>query len=119
MAIDAASVRRASGVAKASGVATAAGVAMAAATALLLFTACAASPPAPDLAGFLERRATCDHFRGEVPDPPDPERLREISQQVDAYCTGTDAQLAALRQRYRDDPAVTKQLAQLEDRIEH
>jgi hypothetical protein len=91
--------------------------AMAPATALL-FAACAAPPPAPDLATFLERRALCDHFRGEVPDPPDAQRMREVVQQVDAYCTGTDAQLAALRQRYRDDPAVAKQLAQFEDRIE-
>ena len=84
----------------------------------LLLAACAASPPAPDLAAFLERRALCDHFRGEVPDPPDAQRLREVSQQIDAYCAGTDAQLAALRQRYHDDPIVTQQLAQFEDHIE-
>ena len=89
---------------------------MATTTAALL-AACAA-PRAPDLAIFLERRATCDHLRGEVPDPPDPQRLREVEQGVAAYCTGTDAQLAALRQRYRDDPVVTKQLAQFEDRVE-
>jgi len=103
MAIDAIAVRRAS--------------AAALATAAALLAACAA-PPVPDLATFLERRATCDHFRGEVPDPPDPQRLREVEQGVAAYCTGTDAQLAALRQRYRDDPVVTKQLAQFEDRVE-
>jgi len=82
----------------------------------LLLGACAA--PAPDLAAFLERRALCDHFRGEVPDPPDAQRLREVAQQADAYCAGTDAQLAALRQRYRDDPVVTGQLAQFENRVE-
>jgi len=103
MAIDAIAVRRASA------------VALVTATALL--AACAAAPVA-DLATFLERRATCDHFRGEVPDPPDPQRLREVEQGVAAYCTGTDAQLAALRQRYRGDPVVTKQLAQFEDRVE-
>jgi len=106
MAIDAIAVRRASAAALAT-----------ATTAAALLAACAA-PPVPDLATFLERRATCDHFRGEVPDPPDPQRLREVEQGVAAYCTGTDAQLAALRQRYRDDPVVTKQLAQFEDRVE-
>jgi hypothetical protein len=105
MATDATPARRASA------------AALATATAALL-AACATSPPSPDLATFLERRATCDHFRGEVPDPPDPQRLREVSQQAEAYCAGTDAQLAALRQRYRDDPVVTKQLAQFEDRVE-
>jgi hypothetical protein len=84
---------------------------------LALVAACAALP-APDLATFLERRAACDHFRGEVPDPPDAERMREIEQQMTATCTGTDLQLAQLKRRYRDDPAVTKQLAAFEPQIE-
>jgi hypothetical protein len=117
MAIDATPVRRAR-VAAMTASATATALALATATALLL-AACAAPPPTPDLATFLERRALCDHFRGEVPDPPDAQRMREVAQQVDAYCTGTDAQLAALKQRYRDDPAAAKQLAQFEDHIEH
>jgi hypothetical protein len=83
-----------------------------------LLAACAGAPATPDLATFLERRATCDHFRGEVPDPPDPERLREVQKGIADSCTGTDAQLAALKQRYRDDPVVAKQLAQFEDRVE-
>jgi hypothetical protein len=103
MAIDAMTARRACLAALAAGA---------------LLAACAMPPPMPDLATFLERRATCDHFRGEVPDPPDPQRLREVQQGIADSCTGTDAQLAALRQRYRDDPAVTKQLAQFEDRVE-
>ena len=86
--------------------------------ALGLLCACAAAPATPDLAGFLERRAACDHFRGEVPDPPDAARMREIEQQTAQYCTGTDAQLALLKKRYRDDPAVMKQLDELEPRIE-
>jgi len=83
-----------------------------------LLAACAATPATPDLATFLERRAMCDHWRGEVPDPPDPERLRELQKGIADSCTGTDSQLAALKQRYRDDPVVTKQLAQYEDRVE-
>ena len=105
MAIDAMTARLAR--AAASGLATAS-----------LLAACAAPPPVPDLAAFLERRATCDHFRGEVPDPPDPQRMREVMQGIADSCPGTDAQLAALKQRYRDDPVVTKQLAQFEDRVE-
>ena len=85
--------------------------------ALLTLASCAAPPPV-DLATFLDRRATCDHLRGEVPDPPDAQRMREIEQGTAAYCTGTDAQLAQLKARYRDDPAVSKQLAEFEPRIE-
>ena len=84
---------------------------------LALVAACAGSPT-PDLATFLERRAACDHFRGEVPDPPDAERMREIEQRMAATCTGTDAQLAQLKKRYRDDPVVTRQLAAFEPQIE-
>ena len=84
---------------------------------LALFAGCA-TPTTPDLATFLERRATCDHVRGEFPDPPDPARVREIEQQTAQYCTGIDAQLAALKKRYRDDPVVSKQLEELEPRIE-
>jgi hypothetical protein len=86
-----------------------------------LLCACAARPPPqsqPDLAAFLQRRAACDHWRGEVPDPPEPERIHEIEQEVAKYCTGTDAQLAALKQRYRHDPTVLRQLAAFEARIE-
>ena len=89
------------------------------ATAVLLAMASGcATPQAPDLATFLERRATCDHLRGEIPDPPDPARMREIEQQTAEACSGTDAQLALLKKRWRDDPVVTKQLAELDPRIE-
>ena len=83
--------------------------------------ACAAPPVAdatPDLATFLERRAACDHWRGEVPDPPDPARMREVVQQTGLWCKGTDAQLAQLKKRYRDDPLVSRQLADLEPQVE-
>jgi hypothetical protein len=85
--------------------------------ALAALSGCATAPPV-DLASFLERRATCDHLRGEVPDPPDSQRLREIEQGVAQYCTGTDAQLAQLKARYRDDPDVSKRLAEFEPHIE-
>ena len=86
--------------------------------ALVTLAACATDATTPDLATFLERRATCDHLRGEIPDPPDASRMREIEQQTAQYCTGTDAQLAALKKRYRDDPVVSKQLADFEPQIE-
>jgi hypothetical protein len=92
--------------------------ATAALAALALLCACAGAPATPDLATFLQRRDLCEHFRGEFADPPDPERQREIDHGLAQYCTGTDAQLAQLKQRYRDDPAITKQLAAFEPKVE-
>ena len=93
-----------------------------AALALLALLGACASPPAaeatPDLATFLERRAACDHWRGEFPDPPDPQRMREVEQQAAEWCKGTDAQLAQLKKRYLDDPVVTKQLGDFEPQVE-
>jgi hypothetical protein len=89
-----------------------------------LLAAGAALAPAPpavpvlDLQAFLERRALCDHFRGEFPDPPDPVRAHEIEEQLDVQCTGIDEQLEALKRRYRDDPAVSRQLARFETGID-
>ncbi len=88
---------------------------------LVTLGACAVPPAAqatPDLATFLERRAVCDHWRGEVPDPPDPQRMQEVEQQTGQWCKGTDAQLAQLKKRYRDDPVVSKQLAEFEPQVE-
>ena len=92
--------------------------ARAALASLALLAACATSAPTPDLAAYLERRANCDHFRGEFPDPPDPERMREVENGIAQFCPGSDAQLARLKLRYKDDPSVTKQLAELEPQIE-
>ncbi len=85
---------------------------------LLAVLAGCASPPAVDLKTYLERRQMCDHMRGEFPDPPDPERMRDIQVQVAQFCPGSDAQLAALKARYRDDPAVMAKLDALEPTIE-
>jgi hypothetical protein len=95
--------------------------AVAALASLAALVACATPPAtdaAPDLATFLERRAACDHWRGEVPDPPDAARMREVVQQTDEWCKGTDAQLAQLKKLYRDDAVVSKQLAGFEPQVE-
>ncbi len=90
---------------------------LAAAALLAALAGCVSTPPPVDLPTFLERRQMCDHFRGEIPDPPDPQRLAQVQQQIDESCRGSDAQLAALKQRYRDDPAVMQRLEALEPRI--
>ena len=55
-----------------------------------------------DVQSFLNRRNTCDHFRGEPFEgntPEQTERRAFIVQQLERYCTGTDKRLAALKQR--------------------
>jgi hypothetical protein len=86
--------------------------------ALACVAGCSTPPATPDLATYLERRAMCDHMRGEFPDPPDAERMHDIMAQVDQFCPGSDAQLAQLKARYRDDAAVSKELDALDPHIE-
>lgn len=84
------------------------------------FTACAIRQEEPlgDFRKFVEDRETCEHFGGEVPDPPDPARMKEIVEQMEIYCTGTDARLAALKIKYSKNPQVMTKLNQYQDRIE-
>ena len=69
-----------------------------------------------DLRTFLERREECDHWRGEA--SPDKARQRDIDRAVCRTCAGTDAQLARLKKKYRNNDAVMDLLDELEDRIE-
>lgn len=67
---------------------------------------------------FIARRETCEHFRGEVPDPEERERMREVSLQIEKSCRGTDQQLASLKKKYRSSAVVQRRLAQYEPQIE-
>ena len=77
---------------------------------------CATIQIPEDAASFMERRRTCDHFRGE--DPYSPERRVEIELAAEKYCRGTDRELAELRSKYRDNVAVLRALEQFENDIE-
>ena len=81
-----------------------------------------AKPLPREVRVFIERREGCDHFRGEpVPEPADDpkgERRKRIEAALRTLCTGTDAELARLRARYRNDAAVAAALADFEDDIE-
>lgn len=69
-----------------------------------------------DVRAFVERRADCDHFRGE--EATDPQRARYLAGQLRRSCTGTDAQLARLLARHAGDAAIRQLLSQYEPRIE-
>ena len=78
-------------------------------------TGAATALPA-EVEAFRRTRDLCDHWRGE--DAYDEARGAEIARGVAATCTGTDAALARLRQRYRGDGAATAALAGYDDQVE-
>ncbi len=69
-----------------------------------------------DVASYIERRNLCDHFRGE--DPYDEERRAFLEKNILELCTGTDRQLAALKQKYSSNCAIMAKLEQYEPEIE-
>lgn len=72
----------------------------------------------PDVAKYVEQREGCDHFRGEFPDPPDQQRMREIEQEIRKLCTGTDRKLSKLKRKYARNQMVMKRLNEFEENIE-
>ena len=82
-------------------------------------TAIAAEARLPsDVAKFVAQREGCDHFRGEIPDPPDEQRMREIEREIRKLCTGTDKKLDKLKRKYARNQAVLKRLNEFEESIE-
>ncbi|WOE75154.1 hypothetical protein [Alterisphingorhabdus coralli] len=69
-----------------------------------------------DVRRFIVRRQGCDHFRGEP--PYDEQRAEFLAARIEETCTGTDAELAGLRRKYRDDGAIITALSDFEDSIE-
>ena len=86
--------------------------------AVSILCSCATLQDTTDVDRFIQRRDICDHLAGEIPDPPNPERLKEVIDGINKYCTGTDAELAALKVRYANIPTIMKKLNQYEPSIE-
>ncbi|WP_020654433.1 hypothetical protein [Massilia niastensis] len=71
-----------------------------------------------DVERFLEQRDTCEHFRGEIPEPQEVERMKDVNLQIDRYCRGTDRRLARLKKKYSRNAAVRRRLDGYEAKIE-
>lgn len=71
-----------------------------------------------DVGKYVQQREGCDHFRGEVPDPPDAQRMKEIEREIRKLCTGTDKKLGKLKRKYAQDQAILKRLNEFEENIE-
>ncbi len=76
-----------------------------------------------DVRLYTQRRDECDHWRSEpVPEDISPtlaaDRRKQIEQAVTELCGGTDAQLRALKRKYRGDASVMQALEGYEADIE-
>lgn len=76
----------------------------------------AETPLPEDVQRLLADREACDHWRGE--DPYDAERKAAIDWAVCHSCTGTDAKLAALKKKYRNNAAVMEKLNAQFEKVE-
>jgi hypothetical protein len=87
---------------------------------LITFThSCFAANSLPgDVRRFIDRRLLCDHIRGEVPEPGDVERMKEIEDGITRRCTGSDKKLKALKKKYAANTVVMSHLSTFEAEIE-
>jgi hypothetical protein len=71
-----------------------------------------------DVQRFVDRREGCDHMRGEIPEPSEKQRMKEVSREIRKLCTGTDKELAQLKRKYASYSAIMQVLNQFEPDIE-
>lgn len=71
-----------------------------------------------DVADDLADREACDHFRGEVIDPPDAALKQERNANIVRYCKGTDRKLAALKRKHKGNKRTMRALNELDPHIE-
>jgi hypothetical protein len=86
--------------------------------AVLALHASASEALPAEVRNFIDDREGCDHMRGEVPDPPDKQRMKELKREMDKLCKGTDRKLAQLKRRYVANRGVMQRLNELEPQIE-
>jgi hypothetical protein len=57
-------------------------------------------------------------MRGEIPDPGEKQRMREVNREIQKLCKGTDKALAQLKRKYAKNPSVMRRLGEFEPGIE-
>ena len=70
-----------------------------------------------DVASFIKRRDSCDHFRGEP--PYDKEREAFLLKMMEKTCKGTDRELLNLLEKYKEDQSIINKLNEYENNIEY
>jgi len=43
-----------------------------------------------DVQKYISRREGCDHMRGEIPDPSEKQRMKEVNREIEKLCKGID-----------------------------
>ena len=71
-----------------------------------------------DVENYVSKRQGCDHMRGEIPEPHQKARMREVEREIRRLCTGTDKQLKKLKRKYAGDPRIMATLNEFEPEIE-
>jgi len=86
---------------------------------LLSFSSIFAAEKLPnEVRQFIAQRDACDHFRGELSEPEEAERMREVTGQIEKRCLGTDRRLRLLKKKYGSDANVKKRLNVYDEQIE-
>jgi hypothetical protein len=76
--------------------------------------AIATDPLPKDVSRYIEQRETCYHMAGEIPDPSEKARLREVIREINKQCKGLDKKKLRLRKKYADNPVIAARLSKLE-----
>jgi hypothetical protein len=71
-----------------------------------------------DVRKFIEKREGCDHTRGEIPEPEQKRKMKDVEREIERLCKGTDKALAQLRSKYASRPEVLRSLDEFEPEIE-
>lgn len=71
-----------------------------------------------DVQKFVDRREGCDHMRGEIPDPSEKQRMKEVNREIEKLCKGTDRQLVQLKKKYASNKPIMQRLNEFEEGIE-
>ncbi len=69
-----------------------------------------------DVTAFKQKRDACEHWMGE--EGTDAARQQEIADGISENCTGTDAKLAALKEKYAGNDTVQRALADYDSDLE-
>lgn len=81
-----------------------------------LSSGCIVAPRADwptDVRVFIEEHEACMHWATE--DPYNEQRRKEIAAGVERDCRGVDRKLGELRNKYKDEGAIRRRLAEFED----
>lgn len=71
-----------------------------------------------DIIRFTEQRDQCDYLRGEISGDPEMDNARNLNEQLDKYCKGTDKALVKLKNKYKNNIEITNKLNPYENNIE-